>query len=124
VVDPTLIGKVKITVIATGFGAFVANARPGSIGHTPVDMSNYADVARLRADSGQSAGSSALERGAQRLSVARRPVIDLSTNIVGSGASSSTFGHAGEPGTEAGEAEAGELNTHFDVPAFLRRHEG
>ena len=87
-------------------------------------MSNYADVARLRAESGQTAASPALERGAQRLSVARRPLIDLPTSVGGSGASTAGFGNAGQPGTEAGEVEAGELNTHFDVPAFLRRHEG
>ena len=83
VVDPALTGKVKITVIATGFGAFVSTARPGSSGHTPVDMSNYADVARLRAESGQTAASPALDRGAQRLSVARRPSIELPTVSAG-----------------------------------------
>src|SRR6187455_3803272 len=48
VVDPTLKGKVKITVIATGFGGFVSSARPGSSGHTPVDMSQYSDIVRMR----------------------------------------------------------------------------
>jgi cell division protein FtsZ len=123
VVDPALTGRIKITVIATGFGAFVSTARPGSSGHTPVDMSNYADVARLR-DSGQTAGSPPLDRAGQRLSVARRPLIDLPTSVGGLGSSTSGFGNAGQPGTEAGDVEAGELNTHFDVPAFLRRHEG
>ena len=43
VVDPALVGKVKITVIATGFGA-QANARPVmSAANTPVDMTPYAD---------------------------------------------------------------------------------
>src|SRR6185503_12977076 len=50
VVDPTLKGKVKITVIATGFGGFVSSVRPSSTIQTPVDMSHYADVARLRAE--------------------------------------------------------------------------
>jgi cell division protein FtsZ len=123
VVDPSLTGKVKITVIATGFGAFVSAARPGSSGHTPVDMSNYADLARLRAESGQSAASPAVERGAQRLSVNRRP-FDLPTSMGGAGASTSGLGNSGEHGSQAADVEAGELNTHFDVPAFLRRHEG
>src|SRR6187455_1945139 len=48
VVDPTLKGRVKITVIATGFGAFISTARPGSSGHTPVDMSQYSDIVRMR----------------------------------------------------------------------------
>jgi cell division protein FtsZ len=124
VVDPALMGKVKITVIATGFGAFVSTVRPGSSGHTPVDMSNYADVARLRADSAQTGASPSLERGAQRFSVARRPVIELGTSVGGPGGAGPGYGNAAEQGTEAGEIEAGELNTHFDVPAFLRRHEG
>src|SRR3989449_1251787 len=43
VVDPVLKGKVKITVIATGFGAPSA-ARPApSAAQTPIDMSQYSD---------------------------------------------------------------------------------
>src|SRR6202158_831595 len=46
VVDPALKGKIKITVIATGFGPVNA-ARPASSGmRTPVDMTPYADLAR------------------------------------------------------------------------------
>jgi cell division protein FtsZ len=115
VVDPTLTGKIKITVIATGFGGFVSGVRPASSVHTPVDMSNYADVARLRAESGQT-----LDRGGQRLSVARRPSIELP----GGSNSNTAFGNTGQQGPEARDAEAGGDNTHFDVPAFLRRHEG
>src|SRR5580704_17267447 len=51
VIDPALKGRVKITVIATGFGAS-ANARPATpvAGTTPVDMTQYADYARMRND--------------------------------------------------------------------------
>ena len=57
VVDPALKGKVKITVIATGFGPRTA-ARPVMSGaQTPVDMSLYADAARVRADVGAAAGA-------------------------------------------------------------------
>src|SRR5437870_5420569 len=49
VVDPSLKGKVKITVIATGFGAPAA-ARPAASVQTPVDMTAYSDYARIRAD--------------------------------------------------------------------------
>src|SRR5258707_71897 len=53
VIDPALKGKVKITVIATGFGA-QANARPvspiASSASTPIDMTQYAEHARMRAD--------------------------------------------------------------------------
>src|ERR671935_614391 len=46
VVDPVLKGKVKITVIATGFGAPAA-VRPGaSSAQTPVDLAPYAEIAR------------------------------------------------------------------------------
>src|SRR5262245_1906520 len=52
VVDPALEGRVKITVIATGFGA-TASTRPAQPGlQTPVDMTQYAEPPRLRADSG------------------------------------------------------------------------
>ena len=49
VVDPDLKGKVKITVIATGFGpqAPARAAATGSAAYTPVDMAHY-DTGRLR----------------------------------------------------------------------------
>src|SRR6476619_392344 len=47
VVDPELTGKVKITVIATGFGPY-ANARPeASSAQTPVDMTPYSEASRM-----------------------------------------------------------------------------
>jgi cell division protein FtsZ len=49
VVDPNLKGKVKITVIATGF-ELAATARPAAQAQTPVDMTPYADVGRVRMD--------------------------------------------------------------------------
>src|SRR5947207_9430562 len=53
VVDPLLKGRVKITVIATGFDP-LAVARPGrSAAQTPVDMAPYADVPRGRAQAVQ-----------------------------------------------------------------------
>src|SRR6476646_4150102 len=48
-IDPALKGKVKITVIATGFGA-QANARPAAANPTPTDMRLYADHATVRAE--------------------------------------------------------------------------
>src|SRR5881398_682739 len=50
VVDPALKGKVKITVIATGFGGQAAARPVVSSARTPVDLSHYADVPRVRAD--------------------------------------------------------------------------
>src|SRR5476651_1079517 len=55
VVDPALTGKSKITVIATGFGPQAASRPVSSVAQTPVDMSHYADHARLRADTGSPA---------------------------------------------------------------------
>src|ERR1700674_551202 len=50
VVDPQIKGRIKITVIATGFGPAAA-AHPVQSGvRTPVDMTPYADHARVRAD--------------------------------------------------------------------------
>src|SRR3982075_152130 len=72
VIDPTLKGKVKITVIATGFGppARARHAAPST--QTPVDMTQYADVGRLRAES-SAPFAAAVERATatQRLSIAR-----------------------------------------------------
>src|SRR5262249_9429945 len=50
VVDPALKGKVKITVIATGFGAHAPAKPAASQATTPVDMTNYTDPARDRAE--------------------------------------------------------------------------
>jgi cell division protein FtsZ len=111
VVDPALTGRVKITVIATGFGpgGFV---RPMSTGaSTPIDMSQYADVSRVRSDMPAAASA---ERFAQKLAVGgRRGVVDLPS--LGSAGTAASGGDA--------DAEL-ELNSAFDVPAFLRRQEG
>jgi cell division protein FtsZ len=118
VIDPTLTGKVKITVIATGFGAPAAarSTTPSSSEHTPVDMTQFADAGRLRADAGGSSGPAA-ERAAatQRLSIARRPAFDLP---LPAGPSPSDA-----PARPAADTDFA-LGSTFDVPAFLRRQEG
>src|ERR1035437_3152491 len=77
VVDPTLKGKVKITVIATGFGQQPA-ARPVTSGaQTPVDMTQYADLSRVRADAGATGNAGPDRLASARLSIARRPLLDL-----------------------------------------------
>src|SRR5205814_2256083 len=50
VVDPALKGKVKITVIATGFDPAAAARPSASAAQTPVDMTPYTEQPRLRAD--------------------------------------------------------------------------
>jgi len=124
VVDPTLTGKVKITVIATGFDRkAAARPSPNAATTTPVDLSTYtqhlsraaaadAAAAHTRTRSGVSVGDSAAPGVApQSLSVNRRPGIELSLNA---------------PAIAAGSAmgaseEAAVEHSLFDVPAFLRR---
>ena len=107
VVDPSLTGKVKITVIATGFD------RVGSVRHvpeaarqTPVDLSNYTIHLGRNAPAGQPerpamemAAPEAAEGGAPAVTVGRRPGLELTL-----------------PGMEGAE-----LSSPLDVPAFLRR---
>jgi FtsZ family, C-terminal domain len=149
VIDPTLNGKVKITVIATGFGAS-ANARPAapaSQTDTPTDMSAYADYARLRNDTVQPAAASVAIP--VRMSIARRPLLDLPIAAGGGNASMTpnvpahpvmATPPAGSSGMAAGGYDQDamrlaapdapaigpdfDLSSTFDVPAFLRRQEG
>ena len=73
VIDPTLDGQVKITVIATGFDRPGARAVvPGSAGHTPVDLGNY--TSWLNGD------------GASRLTIARRHGVGVAAPAVGGAA--------------------------------------
>ncbi len=119
VVDPALKGKVKITVIATGFGAFSSTVRPSSSVQTPVDMSHYADVARLRAEPPPMAAPQPLERSAApRIAVARRPLFELPVAVGASMAAG-----IGANGDASGGDDGSDLPSNFDVPAFLRRQE-
>src|SRR4051794_466476 len=77
VVDPGLKGKVKITVIATGFGG--PAVRPtASAATTPVDMTSYAEAARPRIETPLAPPAAAAGAASPRLSIARRPLLDLS----------------------------------------------
>jgi cell division protein FtsZ len=143
VIDPGLKGKVKITVIATGFTTATA-AQPvaPSAQTTPVDMTQYVDYAKLRADIAPAPPQAA---PAARMSIARRPLLDLPVAVGGgSGAAASSSGQAPQPGSQTAAAAAPDmdsmriragidpapvdpdfdLSTTFDVPAFLRRQEG
>jgi cell division protein FtsZ len=115
VVDPDLKGKVKITVIATGFGPSVASIRPSSsVLQTPVDMSHYADVARLRAE--PAAVQVPQGMSSNRIPAVRKPLFELPVAVGGVGGAS-TMG--------AGSSdEDRDLPSSFDVPAFLRRQDG
>jgi cell division protein FtsZ len=106
VMDPNLSGRVKITVIATGFDQGRARTLPVSSTATPVDLSNYA--AHLRTG----AGSHAIDATASsRVPITRRAPIDLPLQRV-------AMGGGGSAGLEPGEVD---LTMELDVPAFLRR---
>jgi cell division protein FtsZ len=106
VVDPTLAGKVKITVIATGFESGHHRARvPASGVQTPVDLQNYTThLTRGTAASQPPVAEVSAPRMPEpvlppTLTISRRPGLELTL-----------------PGLEPAEATA-----HLDVPAFLRR---
>lgn len=128
VVDPTLKGKVKITVIATGFGQQPA-ARPVTSGaQTPVDMTQYADLSRVRADAGATGNAGPDRLASARLSIARRPLLDLPL-AAAFGAATTSDGPAATAPSASDAVDSGlnadfDLGTTFDVPAFLRRQEG
>jgi hypothetical protein len=69
VVDPALEGKVKITVIATGFES-VANSRRTAV-QTPTDISRYASAARAEQP------VVAVNGGAAAPAIMRRQPLDL-----------------------------------------------
>jgi cell division protein FtsZ len=129
VVDPTLTGKVKITVIATGFDRKVAvRQAPQAAPVTPVDLNVYtahlsqpaeipqqvaaAGGARPRSSATMTeAPATTLQPGAPpTVGVSRRPVVELSLSSLGTSA----------PGVSAGE-NVFEASSPLDVPAFLRR---
>jgi cell division protein FtsZ len=101
VIDPTMEGKVKITVIATGFDR--PDARQHQPSQTPVDLQHYS--AWRQDDRVAAAGG-----GGGRIAISRRPVLEVPTSS--SGASTAGGGGSEEP------------TSPLDVPAFLRRQEG
>ncbi len=105
VIDPTLDGQVKLTVIATGFDRPGARAVvPGSAGHTPVDLGNY--TSWLNGD------------GASRLTIARRHGVGVAAPAAGvplAMTMDSSSGLETAASAEGGAAEG------LEVPAFMRR---
>ena len=126
VVDPALKGKVKITVIATGFGAAAAARPAAATVQTPVDMTIYADHTRVRADHSAAPSAAAVSAAsvidrmiAPRLSLARRPLVDLPLSTLSTGPGQGT-----EAARNADNHVEFDHSSAFDVPAFLRRQEG
>jgi len=114
VVDPQLVGKVKITVIATGFDRKTSRLA-ATASQTPVDMTRYQEYAQrvMAAAGGGPVPLDPVEAPPQPIS--RRPTIEVPLRNVDAGAK------AVRAGANAGSAEAADQSAHFDVPAFLRR---
>jgi len=107
VVDPKMEGKVKITVIATGFDRIGAlKQATASSAATPVDLHSYTAYQATEKIAAAGGGG-----GGARLSVSRRPVLEMPMAAPASDPSQSTF----SPGAEF------EPVSPLDVPAFLRR---
>jgi cell division protein FtsZ len=107
VIDPAMTGKVKITVIATGFDRPGAEkVQAASVAQTPVDLQSYAswkqdDTERIAA------------AGGSRMTFSRRPVLDLPLPPAPVEAEADDAVDALGPGFEP--------VSPLDVPAFLRR---
>ncbi len=115
VVDPKMNGKVKITVIATGFDRPMTSlsAKPvsPSAAQTPVDLQNYTawrneavEVPKVAAAAGGGGGS--------RMAFTRRPVLEMPAAPV---SAADPAADIISPGAEF------EPVSPLDVPAFLRR---
>jgi cell division protein FtsZ len=118
VVDPRLTGKIKITVIATGFDRKTGHRPVPSSGlQTPVDLHSYTDhLARSAVaqspDQSMREGSTPAIEASSSLAAGRRTALDL--HLSGSAS-------AGDRGGPAGVALDPALSSPLDIPAFLRR---
>ena len=119
VVDPQLQGRVKITVIATGFDHVRADrsmpAGAAASMQTPVDMGAYASHARTINVS----APPEVNAGSPRVLIARREGLGMPSSRLLPRAA----GQSGVPKPEAA-GEGLETESHYDVPAFLRTREG
>ena len=109
VVDPQLQGRVKITVIATGFDLAKPSRAAASGAPTPVDMNMYAAKARALPPAVDPVVSPA-----GRVTITRRPSLDVGRTLV------RAVGGIGP--SAAGPSDDGvDPPNPLDVPAFLRR---
>lgn len=101
VVDPAMEGRVKITVIATGFDRSGASQATSATAHTPVDLQNYTAWRQ----------EEAVDRAVgARFPLVRRPLIELPLATHDEGGAGAS-GLADEALTDAAA----------ELPAFLRR---
>jgi cell division protein FtsZ len=120
VVDPMLKGKVKITVIATGFGATAAHL-PSAPAQTPVDLTAYVDQPRLRAEPVAPPANAGVAQPSRFSIAPRRVPFDLPLAAAGSQGAA----HHAEAGPVPSRGtDSLDFSSPFDIPAFLRRQEG
>jgi cell division protein FtsZ len=117
VVDPTLKGKVKITVIATGFDHVRTDRSTPAAApmQTPVDMTAYSSHARSHEPA-----PSAVQ---PRATIVRRPSLEMPVAAPKAVAVGQT-GPADIPLATPSLPGEFDLNLDLEVPAFLRRNEG
>jgi cell division protein FtsZ len=128
VIDPALNGRVKITVIATGFGSHASARTSSAAAQTPVDMTSYNETARAPIEMPPLAATASGERLTLRRQAPVRRRIEMPLPAAG-GSPASLPGAMLPPPNLADidaslEALEGDPGSAFDVPAFLRRQEG
>jgi cell division protein FtsZ len=118
VVDPMLDGKIKITVIATGFdlGSGARSTPAAAPMQTPVDLQSYTTQTSGR----PAAGRPSVEPTPARLTIARRPAVDMPPVPSRMAAAGAVTAPRTDSAADPAEADA---NRELDVPAFLRRSE-
>ena len=122
VVDPSLKGKVKITVIATGFERKGSSRGvPVAALQTPVDLSSYTaqlarpmDPAAVEQPMMEMDAPQLMEVAVPPLTASRRPRLDMTLPL----APSPSAGIGGADGLLESDVN---LSSPLDVPAFLRR---
>jgi cell division protein FtsZ len=108
VVDPKMEGRVKITVIATGFDrAAAVRQASASSAVTPVDLHSYTAF--------QATEKLAASGGGSRLTVSRRSLLEMPLS-----APAAIAGPAVDPLSPGAEFEP---VSPLDIPAFLRRQQ-
>ena len=105
VVDPKMEGRVKITVIATGFDRESPKQSSASAAITPVDLQSYTTWK-------QESGERVAVAGGSRMTFSRRAVLELPISPATS---------ASEPPASTAPGAEFEPVSPLDVPAFLRR---
>ncbi len=114
VIDPEMEGKVKITVIATGFDRADAQLTAAA-SKTPVDLEHYSQWRRDEAY--ERPAVAAAGGGGRGIAISRRSYVEMPPAGV-------TFGPPSEARTADGTTAPAADAHPLDVPAFMRRQDG